>query len=148
MLTDEVERAVLAEFDRLHQRGGVLGAMELMYQRSKIQDESMHYEHLKHSGELPIVGVNTFIDPNAAEGVVETELVRATDGDKQLQLDGLLQFQAHNRQRSQLALQALNQTALSGGNIFAELMETVKVCSLGQITATLFEAGGEYRRNM
>jgi isobutyryl-CoA mutase len=147
-LTDLVEEAVLAEFDRISDRGGVLGAMELMYQRSRIQEESMIYEHRKHSGEMPIIGVNTFLNPNAGDGVVEIELVRAGDDEKQAQLDDLKAFQMRNEARSAAALQKLQDVALAGGNIFAELMETVKSCSLGQITDALFMVGGQYRRNM
>lgn len=147
-LTDLVEEAVLVEFDRISDRGGVLGAMELMYQRSRIQEESMVYEHRKHSGELPIIGVNTFLNPRAGDGVVEVDLVRATDEEKQAQLDDLRAFHARNEARSTAALQKLQDVALAGGNIFAELMETVKSCSLGQITDALFNVGGQYRRNM
>ena len=147
-LTDLVEEAVLAEFDRISDRGGVLGAMELMYQRSRIQEESMVYEHRKHSGELPIIGVNTFLNPQAGDGVVEVELVRAGDDEKQAQLDDLKAFHKRNQPRSAAALQRLQDVALAGGNIFAELMETVKSCSLGQITDALFSVGGQYRRNM
>ncbi|MCA9559597.1 MAG: methylmalonyl-CoA mutase, partial [Myxococcales bacterium] len=147
-LTDLVEAAVLAEFDRLTQRGGVLGAMEVMYQRSKIQEESLLYEHKKHAGELPVIGVNTFLPEQAPEGVVEVELIRASDGEKQAQLDGLAAFHARNAERAPLALARLRKTAIEGGNLFAELMETVKCCSLGQITHALFDVGGQYRRNM
>ncbi|MCB9539463.1 MAG: cobalamin B12-binding domain-containing protein [Myxococcales bacterium] len=147
-LTDLVEEAVLAEFDRLTQRGGVLGAMEVMYQRSKIQEESLLYEHKKHAGELPVIGVNTFLPEQAPEGVVEVELIRASDGEKQAQLDGLAAFHARNAERAPLALARLRKTAIEGGNLFAELMETVKCCSLGQITHALFDVGGQYRRNM
>ncbi|MBI5572020.1 MAG: methylmalonyl-CoA mutase family protein [Desulfomonile tiedjei] len=149
-LTDLVEEAVLQEFDRLSQRGGVLGAMETGYQRTKIQDESLHYESLKSSGEYPIIGVNTFINPKAEE-LAEScgvELARATEEEKQSQLRRLQEFHARNRDRSPAALDRLYEVAVSGGNIFAELMETVKYCSLGQITETLFRAGGQYRRNM
>jgi methylmalonyl-CoA mutase len=147
-LTELVEEAILAEFDRLTERGGVLGAMELMYQRSKIQEESMLYEHRKHSGELPIIGVNTFLNPNPPEGVVEVELARSNDQEKQLQIDGVLAFQQRNAQRSAQALAKLKQTAISGGNLFQEMMDTVKCCTLGQITQALFEVGGQYRRNI
>ncbi|MEZ4434810.1 MAG: methylmalonyl-CoA mutase family protein, partial [bacterium] len=147
-LTGIVEEAVLAEFDRLTERGGVLGAMEVMYQRSRIQDESMHYEQKKHSGELPVIGVNTFLPETAPEGVVEVELIRATEDEKQAQIAGVAAFQARNAARSGAALARLKQVALSGGNLFAELMETVKCCTLGQITDALFTVGGQYRRNM
>jgi len=147
-LTDLVEAAVLAEFDRITDRGGVLGAMELMYQRSKIQEESLTYETQKHTGEIPIIGVNTFVDPKGSEGVVETELIRSTEGEKAQQIDGLASFHARNAERAPLALARLQQVALRGGNLFDELMETVKTCSLGQISDALFEIGGRYRRNM
>ncbi|WP_041245316.1 fused isobutyryl-CoA mutase/GTPase IcmF [Geotalea uraniireducens] len=149
-LTDLVEEAVLAEFERIDQRGGVLGAMETQYQRSKIQDESMLYEHKKHSGELPIIGVNTFLNPRADEDgyQVPGELARATIEEKEQQIRNLRAFQERNRVKAPLALKRLQEVAVSGGNIFAELMETVKYASLGQITRALFEVGGEYRRNM
>jgi methylmalonyl-CoA mutase len=148
-LTDAVEAAVLDEFDRLAERGGVLGAMETMYQRGRIQDESMQYEAKKHSGELPIVGVNTFENPSAAEGsAATTQLIRATEAEKQHQLDSLRGFQARNADRAPAALERLQQVALAGGNVFAELLETVKVASLGQITDALFHVGGRYRRGM
>ena len=149
-LTDLVEEVVLAEFERLDQRGGVLGAMETMYQRSKIQDESLLYEHRKHSGELPIVGVNCFLNPRLeAEGYrVPGELARATREEKDAQIANLRAFQERNRDRAPAALKRLQEVAVSGGNIFAELMETVKYASLGQITHALYEVGGQYRRNM
>ena len=149
-LTDLVEEAVLTEFDRISERGGVLGAMETGYQRSRIQEESMYYEHLKHSGEYPIIGVNTFRNPEAdfdAENAT-LELVRASDEDKQEQLDRLADFQSRHQDESGPALERLKQKALNDGNIFEELMETVKTCSLGQITGALYEVGGQYRRNM
>ena len=147
-LTDLVEEAVLQEFDRITERGGVLGAMEVMYQRGKIQEESMDYEMKKHSGELPIIGVNTFLPKNQQEGVIEVDLIRASDAEKQSQLDGLSGFHQRNAERSPEALSRLQRVALEGGNIFTELMECVKVCSLGQITEALFEVGGQYRRNV
>ena len=149
-LTDLVEEAVLKEFDRITERGGVLGAMETGYQRSRIQEESMYYEHLKHSGEYPIIGVNTFRNPEAdfdAENAT-LELIRASDEDKQEQLDRLTDFQSRHDNESGPALERLKQSALRGENIFSELMETVKTCSLGQITGALYEVGGQYRRNM
>lgn len=149
-LTDLVEEAVLSEFDRITERGGVLGAMETGYQRSRIQEESMYYEHLKHSGDYPIVGVNTFRNPEAdfdADNAT-LELVRASDADKQEQLDRLADFKKRHQDESGAALESLKQVALNGGNIFEELMETVKSCSLGQITGALYEVGGQYRRNM
>ncbi len=149
-LTDLVEEAVLVEFDRITERGGVLGAMETGYQRGKIQEESMHYEHLKHSGELPLVGVNTFEDPDAdyAEMANHLELSRATNDQKDAQLERLASFKTLHVDESTQALEALKQTALNGGNMFAQLMEAVKCCSLGTITQALYEVGGKYRRNM
>jgi isobutyryl-CoA mutase len=147
-LTDLVEEAVLKEFEAISERGGVLGAMETGYQRGKIQDESMHYEHLKHDGSLPIIGVNTFRNPSG-DLVPETlELARSTEEEKQSQLKRLASFQAKNAQTAPQVLLKLKQTAMSGGNVFAELMEAVRVCSLGQITDALFEVGGKYRRSM
>jgi methylmalonyl-CoA mutase len=149
-LTDLVEEAVLAEFERIDQRGGVLGAMETQYQRSKIQDESMLYEHKKHSGELPIIGVNCFLNPRACEEgyQVPGELARATKEEKEQQIANLRAFQERNKDNAPAALKRLQETAVAGGNIFAELMETVRVASLGQITRALYEVGGKYRRNM
>ncbi|MFP3388929.1 fused isobutyryl-CoA mutase/GTPase IcmF [Brevibacillus sp. SIMBA_040] len=147
-LTDLVEEAVMQEFERISSRGGVLGAMETQYQRGKIQDESMYYEMKKHTGELPIIGVNTFINPNASEDDYEIELARATEDEKEQQILNLRAFQESNRDKSQVALRKLQEVAMAGGNIFAELMETVKVASLGQISAALYEVGGQYRRNM
>ncbi len=149
-LTDLVEEAVLAEFDRITDRGGVLGAMETGYQRSKIQEESMYYERLKHSGDYPIVGVNTFRNPNANfdEENATLELARASDEDKNEQLQRLADFQATHKEQAPQALEALKQVALKGDNIFEQLMKTVKHCSLGQITSALYEVGGQYRRNM
>jgi methylmalonyl-CoA mutase len=147
-LTDLVEEAVLQEFERINARGGVLGAMETQYQRSKIQDESMYYEMKKHTGELPIIGVNTFLNPNASEDDYEIELARATEEEKEHQIRNLREFQERNRDKAPDALRRLQEVAMSGGNIFAELMETVKVASLGQISSALYEVGGKYRRNM
>jgi len=146
-LTDLVEEAVLLEFERISERGGVLGAMETGYQRSRIQDESMDYEHKKASGEYPIIGVNTFLGTStAAPGPVE--LARATEDEKRSQLERLADFRRRHADREAQALERLRLVALGGGNVFAELMETVKVASLGRITETLFHAGGQYRRNM
>ncbi len=149
-LTDLVEEAVLAEFDRITDRGGVLGAMETGYQRSKIQEESMYYERLKHSGEYPIIGVNTFRNPDIDfdQQAATIELARSTDEEKDEQIDRLADF--HNRHKNDCpaALSQLQEVALSGGNIFHELLETVKHCSLGQITNALYAVGGQYRRNM
>ncbi len=148
-LTDLVEEAVLMEFQRLTARGGVLGAMETGYQRSKIQEESLYYETLKHTGELPIVGVNTFLNPAAGqEQFCKVELARASEEEKQSQLKRLAQFQAAHADQAPAALDRLQRVALSGGNVFAELMDTVRVCSLGQITRALYEVGGQYRRGM
>jgi len=149
-LTDLVEEAVLMEFDRISSRGGVRGAMERGYQRSKIQDESLYYEHLKHNGKLPIIGVNTFLNPHAdhMETIAKLELARATEEEKQSQLSRLAGFQDKNKDQAAAALKRLKETALSGGNIFAEMMNTVRHCSLGQITHALYEVGGKFRRNM
>ena len=154
-LTELVEEAILSEFERLSRRGGVLGAMERGYQRSKIQDESIHYEIQKHTGELPIIGVNTFTNPDAEEvsyagagGMGGCALSRSTEDEKQSQLKRLRSFQEEHAEESGPALDRLKKTALAGENIFAELMEAVKVCSLGQITEALYEVGGQYRRAM
>tara|TARA_B100000683_G_scaffold164694_1_gene158597 strand:- start:2447 stop:5758 length:3312 start_codon:yes stop_codon:yes gene_type:complete len=153
-LTDLVEEAVLQEFEAISRRGGVLGAMETMYQRGKIQDESMYYEHLKHDGTLPIVGVNTFQNPNASAfdessaDDFEMELARATPEEKQACLDRVIQTQNADESETKEALKKLQQVARDDGNVFAELMETVKSASLGQITDALFQVGGQYRRNM
>ncbi len=146
-LTELVEEAVLLEFRRISDRGGVLGAMETMYQRGKIQDESMHYEHLKHSGELPIIGVNTFLN-RAPKEMGAIELIRSTDAEKQQQIQNLEAFHRRHADRAAPALNRLKQVARDNGNIFEELLETVKVCSLGQISSALYEVGGQYRRNM
>jgi methylmalonyl-CoA mutase len=147
-LTDAVEEAVLQEFERLAQRGGVLGAMETHYQRGKIQDESLYYEAKKHSGELPIVGVNTFENPHPQEKQKPVALQRATDAEKRQQLAALAAFQRRHAAEAPAALARLRDVARSGGNVFAELMETVKCASLGQITNALFDVGGRYRRSM
>jgi methylmalonyl-CoA mutase len=147
-LTDLVEEAVLAEFDRLTDRGGVLGAMERMYQRNKIQEESLHYESLKHSGELPIVGVNTFLGKGGSPTILPGEVIRSTPEEKDQQILNLLAFRERNAERSAAMLQRLKAVAVGSGNIFEELMETVKYCSLGEITHALYEVGGQYRRNM
>jgi methylmalonyl-CoA mutase len=153
-LTEMVEAAVLEEFEAISRRGGVLGAMETMYQRGKIQDESMYYEHLKHDGTLPIIGVNTFQNPNAkafdesAADDFEMELARATPEEKQACLDRTNALHQANTEATAAALQRLQAVAREDGNVFTELMETVKVASLGQITEALFQVGGQYRRNM
>lgn len=148
-LTELVEEAVLAEFERINTRGGVLGAMEVMYQRGKIQEESMTYEMKKHSGELPIIGVNTYLNPNPpAEEELDLQLARATREEKEQQIANLNHFKETHQQEVKEVLDQLKQTALQGGNIFEALMDTVKVASLGQITHALYEVGGQYRRNM
>ncbi|MGM7634764.1 fused isobutyryl-CoA mutase/GTPase IcmF [Bacillus sp. Hm123] len=149
-LTDLVEEAVLQEFERINDRGGVLGAMETQYQRGKIQEESMHYEMLKHTGELPIIGVNTYLNPNppSEEDIDNMEIARATMEEKELQITNLRYFQQKHQDETEVALKQLKETAISGGNIFAELMNCVRVASLGQITKALYEVGGQYRRNM
>jgi isobutyryl-CoA mutase len=147
-LTDLVEEAILVEFERINDRGGVIGAMETMYQRGKIQEESLYYETLKHSGELPIIGVNTFI-PTDTEGEDETtELIRSTENEKQLQIEGLTDFITRNQNDSPPMLDKLQTVARNRDNLFSELMETVKTCSLGQISHALYQVGGQYRRNM
>ena len=149
-LTDLVEESVLNEFERLNDRGGVLGSMETQYQRGKIQEESMYYETLKHSGKLPIIGVNTYLnpDPPSEEELDNIELARATTEEKETQIRNLQGFQAKHSNEAEEALKRLKKIAISGGNIFAELMETTKTASLGQITHALYEVGGQYRRNM
>lgn len=147
-LTDLVEEAVLTEFDRLTERGGVLGAMERMYQRNKIQEESLHYEHLKHTGDLPIVGVNTFLNKKGSPTVLPGEVIRSTKEEKEQQIANLQAFWKRNEAKTDEALKRLKEVAVANGNLFAELMETVKYCSLGQITHALYEVGGQYRRSM
>jgi methylmalonyl-CoA mutase len=147
-LTDLVEEAVLQEFERIAERGGVLGAMETGYQRGKIQEESMLYEHQKHDGTLPIIGVNTFRNPKASDVPQKIELARSTDDEKQSQLNRLEQFHQLHATEAPAALAALQQAAIDNANVFEKLMEAVRVCSLGQITTALFEVGGQYRRNM
>ncbi|MBC8035026.1 MAG: methylmalonyl-CoA mutase family protein [Chitinophagaceae bacterium] len=147
-LTSLVEEAVLAEFDRISERGGVLGAMERMYQRNKIQEESLHYETLKHTGELPLIGVNTFLNKKGSPTVLPGEVIRSTTEEKELQINNLAAFKKRNAGKSALMLSRLREVAISGSNLFEELMETVKYCSLGEITHALYEVGGQYRRNM
>ena len=147
-LTDLVEDAVLTEFDRLTERGGVLGAMERMYQRNKIQEESLYYEGLKHSGELPIIGVNTFLDKKGSPTIQPGEVIRSTPEEKDQQITNLQAFRQRNAGRRDQMLQRLKIVAIDNGNLFEELMETVKYCSLGEITNALYEVGGQYRRNM
>jgi len=146
-LTDLVEEAVLSEFEKISRRGGVLAAMELQYQRSKIQEESLHYEKLKHSGELPVIGVNTFL-PEDSAAVGKIPLARSNETEKRSRLGDIQKFWKSNEAQSQDALERLKKVALSRGNIFAELMHTTRHCSLGQITRALYEVGGKYRRNM
>ena len=146
-MTDLVEEAVLQEFDRISERGGVLGAMETGYQRGKIQDESMLYEHRKHDGSLPIVGVNTFLNPEGNKDY-EIELARSSDAQKKSQISRLRDFQASHIDHSSAALERVRQCAINDGNIFAELVDAVQLCSLGEVTNALFEVGGQYRRNM
>ncbi|OUJ74543.1 methylmalonyl-CoA mutase family protein [Hymenobacter crusticola] len=147
-LTDLVEEAVLLEFDRITDRGGVLGAMETMYQRGKIQEESLYYETLKHTGEYPIIGVNTFLSSKGSPTIIPAEVIRATETEKQYQIDMLGLLHTRNATEAPQRLKQLQQVAVQNGNLFAELMDTVKFCSLGQITNALFEVGGQYRRNM
>jgi methylmalonyl-CoA mutase len=147
-LTNLVEEAVLAEFDRITERGGVLGAMERMYQRNKIQEESLHYEMLKHTGELPIVGVNTFLNKNGSPTIIPSEVIRSTAAEKDLQIQNLEAFHKRNAAVAHEKLQHLKQVAVNNGNLFEALMEVVKYCSLGQITHALYEVGGQYRRSM
>ncbi|CAG0878773.1 unnamed protein product [Cyprideis torosa] len=147
-LTDLVEEAVLKEFENISDRGGVLGAMETGYQRGKIQEESMLYEHKKHDGSLPIIGVNTFLNPNTDGQQALVELARSTDEEKQNQLKRLAEFQSSRAEQSDAAIQRVKQAAMNNENIFAELVDAVQYCSLGQLTEALFEVGGKYRRNM
>jgi methylmalonyl-CoA mutase len=147
-LTDLVEEAVMTEFRRIAERGGVLGAMETMYQRNKIQEESMHYEMLKHTGELPLIGVNTYLPKDKKAYTAPKEVIRATEEEKRAQIASLRAFQARNSAVSGAALKRLQMAAINNQNIFAELMEAAKVCSLGQISGALYEVGGQYRRNM
>ncbi len=147
-LTDLVEEAVLSEFDRITDRGGVLGAMERMYQRNKIQEESLYYETRKHTGELPLIGVNTFLNKKGSPTILPGEVIRSTTEEKEQQIQNLQSFHKRNEQKCGKALQKLKQTAIHNDNLFNELMDCVKYCSLGQITRALYEVGGQYRRNM
>ncbi|HBR97159.1 MAG TPA: methylmalonyl-CoA mutase [Gammaproteobacteria bacterium] len=147
-LTDLVEEAVLREFENISDRGGVLGAMETGYQRGKIQEESMYYEHKKHDGSLPIIGVNTFLNPNANEQDLEIDLARSSDEEKQSQLRRLADFHDRHHDQALIAIERVKQAAINNENIFAELANAVAHCSLGQLTDALFEVGGKYRRNM
>jgi methylmalonyl-CoA mutase len=147
-LTDLVEEAILLEFDKLTERGGVLGAMETMYQRGKIQEESMHYEMLKHTGEYPIIGVNTFLNSKGSPTVIPGEVIRATEDEKQQQIATLNALHTTYSAAQISALENLKLASLQNKNLFNELMEAGKVCSLGQISHALYEVGGQYRRNM
>lgn len=147
-LTDLVEEAVLVEFDRITERGGVLGAMETMYQRGKIQDESMHYEMLKHTGEYPIIGVNTFLNKKGSPTETPGEVIRATPEEKEYQISMLRALQHANESQSEAALEKIMAAAIANENVFEVLMEACKICSLGQITDAMFKVGGQYRRNM
>lgn len=147
-LTDLVEEAVYLEFERLTERGGVLGAMETMYQRNKIQEESLYYEHKKHTGEYPIIGVNTFLNSQGSPTVLPGEVIRSTFEEKEYQIKAVNEFKKHNAGRSELALRNLQNAAVNNENLFEMLMEAVKVCSMGQISDALYRVGGQYRRNM
>jgi methylmalonyl-CoA mutase len=147
-LTDLVEEAVMAEFDRITERGGVLGAMETMYQRNKIQEESMYYEMQKHSGELPIIGVNTFLSSKGSPTIIPQEVIRATTAEKEAQIQTLQLLHAREPEKAAEQLKRIQQTAINNGNVFEALMEAAKYCSLGQLTKALYEVGGQYRRNM
>jgi len=147
-LTDLVEEAVLREFRSISERGGVLGAMERMYQRSKIQEESMHYEMKKHDGSLPLIGVNTFLDPKGSPTIIPQEVIRSTKEEKDFAISSLNAFHKRNEAAAKIALDNLQKTAIANGNLFEALMEAAKVCSLGQMSAALYEVGGQYRRNM
>ena len=147
-LTDLVEEAVLSEFDRITERGGVLGAMETMYQRSKIQEESLYYETLKHTGEFPIIGVNTFLSSKGSPTILPKEVIRATEAEKQYQIEMLQNLQNAQKAKAEDGIRKVQDAAIRNKNIFAELMETCKVASIGQVTNALFEVGGQYRRNM
>jgi methylmalonyl-CoA mutase len=147
-LTDLVEEAVLKEFDRITERGGVLGAMETMYQRSKIQEESLYYETLKHNGDFPIIGVNTFLSSKGSPTILPSEVIRATEKEKKFQIETIELLHNSNKNEATTQLKSLQQAAMKNENLFEKIMDTTKVCSLGQITAALFEVGGQYRRNM
>jgi methylmalonyl-CoA mutase len=147
-LTDKVEQAVLTEFRSISERGGVLGAMERMYQRTKIQEESLEYETRKHEGSLAVVGVNTFLDPKGSPPVIPAEVIRSTAEEKEYAIASCEAFRARNGGRAEAALERLQAAAVSGGNLFDELLEACKVCSLGQLSGALYEVGGQYRRNM
>ena len=148
-LSNIVEEAILTEFERISDKGGVLGAMESMYQRGKIQEESLHYETLKDSGEMPIIGVNTYLSPDIEEQMQqEIEISRCSNEEKQEQITRLNAFKDKNKDKSAQALEDLKSAVLADKNVFEELLKTVNYCSLGEITNLLFEVGGRYRRNM
>ena len=147
-LTELVEEAVLQEFEKISERGGVLGAMETGYQRGKIQEESMHYEMFKHSGDYPIIGVNTFRNPHGDPVPAQIELQRSTEAEKRGQLARLADFQQRHAGEAPALLQRLKNAVIANDNVFEVLMDAVRVCSLGQITHALFEVGGQYRRSM
>jgi methylmalonyl-CoA mutase len=147
-LTDLVEEAVLLEFDRITERGGVLGAMETMYQRSKIQEESLYYETLKHNGDYPIIGVNTFLSSKGSPTILPREVIRATSEEKEYQINMLNELHKAFESKSAEAIRAIQDAAVTNQNMFEQLMDATKVCSLGQLTNAMFEVGGQYRRNM
>ena len=147
-LTDLVEEAVLIEFERITERGGVLGSMETMYQRSKIQEESMYYENLKHTGEYPIIGVNTFLNSKGSPTIIPNEVIRSSDKEKKHQISTVNNLQDINKKESKEMMKKIRNCAVNNKNLFEILMEATKFCSLGQITNQLFEVGGQYRRNM
>jgi methylmalonyl-CoA mutase len=147
-MTDLVEEAVLAEFDRITERGGVLGAMETMYQRGKIQEESLYYENLKHTGDYPIIGVNTFLSSRGSPTLIPQEVIRATTEEKEAQIATVKNLHAQHAARCKEILALVQDSAIQNKNVFDALMEAAKYCSLGQLTQALFEVGGQYRRNM
>ncbi|MDC3253087.1 methylmalonyl-CoA mutase family protein, partial [Crocinitomicaceae bacterium] len=147
-MTDLVEEAVLTEFDRITERGGVLGAMETMYQRSKIQEESLYYETLKHTGEFPIIGVNTFLSSKGSPTILPKEVIRATEEEKEYQISMLKELHASYSKETELGIERIQNAAIQNENMFEQLMEVCKYASLGEITNALFEVGGQYRRNM
>jgi methylmalonyl-CoA mutase len=147
-LTELVEAAVLAEFRSISERGGVLGAMESMYQRSKIQEESLYYETKKHDGSLPLIGVNTFLDPKGSPTIIPPEVIRSTPEEKEYAIASRVAFQTRNESASKSALAELQRRAIGHRNVFASLMGVARVCSLGQMSGALYEVGGQYRRNM
>ena len=143
-----MEQAVYLEFDKITERGGVLGAMETMYQRSKIQEESLYYEEMKHNGQIDIIGVNTFLNSKGSPTILPQEVIRATEVEKQHQIEVIEKMHTGNKEISNLEIAKLREAAIQNENIFEKLMEATKVCTLGQITSALFEVGGQYRRNM